>query len=85
MAKAKKPTRNTTAQYTAKEPRVRYIYDAGDNRRAMSRQPKAVADEIIRVAVNVVENGELLEVTQVSGHWNAYYLEDFEKSGGEDA
>ena len=80
MAKEKKPTRNTQAQYAAKEQTVRYVYDAGDDRRAVSRQPKEVADEIIRVAVKIEEDGEMLNVWQVSGMWLGYWLADFDKT-----
>ncbi|MBO7673637.1 MAG: hypothetical protein J6S63_01350 [Atopobiaceae bacterium] len=84
MAKAKKPTRNTTAQYTAKTPTVRYLYDAGDDRRGLSRQPAIVANEIIRVAIRVEEDGEHLNVWQVNGSWAGYFLADFDKAGGDE-
>ena len=74
-----KVTRNTRAEYKAKGQTVRYIYDAGDNRRGMAHQVGAIADDIIHSAVTVTEDGELLEVkTKVSTFW--YYLEDFDKS-----
>ena len=82
MAK-KKPTRNTTAQYKAKVPKVRYIYDAGDNRFGMSYQPKVIADEIIRVAVRLEEEGEYLDIWQVNGSWYRYYLSEFDKTDDE--
>ena len=69
MAKEKKPTRNTQAQYAAKEQTVRYVYDAGDDRRAVSRQPKEVADEIIRVAVKIEEDGEQLRNSIYQKSW----------------
>lgn len=76
---AKKPTRNTTAQYRAKPEKVRYIYDAGDNRKGMSLQPAPVANEIIRVAVSVEEGGEYLNIRMVGGQEYSYFLDDFEK------
>lgn len=78
---ADKPTRNTKAQYTTALDRVRYVYDAGDNRKGQSTQPGAIANEIIRCAVKVKEDGEFLKVaTKVTEYW--YYMEDFERHGG---
>lgn len=78
--KKAKPTRNTTAQYTAKENMIRYIYDAGDNRFGLARQPKMIADELIRTAITLEEDGDYLTITLKNGTSYKYFLSELDKA-----
>lgn len=67
-------------RYKCMKETVEYAYDAGDNRFGMSKQPGAIAEEVLYCAKSVEEAGEWLEVS-AGGSSYKYYAADFKAEG----